>query len=799
MQRSSLLAAMAGISIASYAGSAAAQVSVSTTPVVIDFDAFDASGFAPNPAPGQLDSDDWAITGFTDGDLAFGGTETTSNTDFTRGWNDGGTSTGGLYAFEVATDDIAMGVQPGADDFSPGTITLRLVNETGASIDRLDVSYQVCVYNNEDRSSSFNFSHGPDDLNYGAVPVLDFTTPAIQEASAVWRCEPRSTILMGITFAAGGSYYLRWSSDDVSGAGSRDEFGLDDITVVHTVTACGNGSLDVGEICDEGNLNGTGDGHCLADCSGYQLCGDGDREGTEICDDGDTIDNGEGACLADCSGVQTCGDSVLEGTEFCDDGDTLDNGNGGCLADCSAIQICGDDVTNGSEACDDDNTIGGDGCRADCLGEEICGDALIDYVTGEECDDANDMDGDGCSETCALEPGFTCDVTTACAATCGTVHDLTASAEGWRVTTTGSQGVFTHDSAGSRFTTGDLTSPGTADTSIHKLVAVPGTDLATGVGLRAHFFLYQAATDPSPTGCVEISIAGSALIPPVSYCAPTPNGALEQDRRGYDIAVIDLTPVAGTTVDINLRFSDPTITADYGGAAFSRIFVGADKDGDGFNQLIGQPYCDCDDNPVGGALVNPLMPELINDGLDQDSDPDCADACYADHDRDGVGTTSVMADNDLDCGNDSAATSTRGAEDLIDSDDTMATRCADTDGDACDDCSSGSFAPEADGLDTDGDGACDLTDIDDDNDAIPDTTDNCPLVDNLDQADFDEDDVGDVCDRPEDRWGAIGSGGTGGEPVAGCNCHANGKTAGAWLLGVLVLLSGAVARRRASG
>ena len=49
--------------------------------------------------------------------------------------------------------------------------------------------------------------------------------------------------------------------------------------------------------------------------------------------------------------------------------------------------------------------------------------------------------------------------------------------------------------------------------------------------------------------------------------------------------------------------------------------------------------------------------------------------------------------------------------------------------------------------DTDGDGIPDPCDTDDDDDTIPDTTDNCPLVSNPDQVDFDDDGIGDACDN----------------------------------------------------
>ena len=49
---------------------------------------------------------------------------------------------------------------------------------------------------------------------------------------------------------------------------------------------------------------------------------------------------------------------------------------------------------------------------------------------------------------------------------------------------------------------------------------------------------------------------------------------------------------------------------------------------------------------------------------------------------------------------------------------------------------------------TDGDGLADCVDPDDDDDGHDDDADNCPLVSNDDQADADEDGIGDVCDTP---------------------------------------------------
>lgn len=65
---------------------------------------------------------------------------------------------------------------------------------------------------------------------------------------------------------------------------------------------CGNGRLDPGEVCDDGNRRG-GDG-CSADCRSNETCGNGvvDAAAGEVCDDGNA--HACGSCSADCRQAQ---------------------------------------------------------------------------------------------------------------------------------------------------------------------------------------------------------------------------------------------------------------------------------------------------------------------------------------------------------------------------------------------------------------------------------------------------------------------------------------------------------------
>ncbi|GEM_PF-2698694 len=92
---------------------------------------------------------------------------------------------------------------------------------------------------------------------------------------------------------------------------------------------CGNGILQLGEVCDDGNTVNTDD--CLNNCTRAR-CGDGEvHEGVEACDDGNTDDRD--ACPQNCEEA-FCGDGFVyaAGGEECEDGNQVDDDE--CSNDC---------------------------------------------------------------------------------------------------------------------------------------------------------------------------------------------------------------------------------------------------------------------------------------------------------------------------------------------------------------------------------------------------------------------------------------------------------------------------------
>jgi len=156
---------------------------------------------------------------------------------------------------------------------------------------------------------------------------------------------------------------------------------------------CGDGEMNPGEECDDGNLEPL-DG-CSEKCR-LPGCGDGVAEGPEECDDGDDDDDDE--CLNACKQA-TCGDGkVFAGVEECDDGNPAEND--GCLNSC-LLARCGDGALHaGFELCDDGNTENNDGCLGNCVPSE-CGDGVL-WKDVEECDDGNIDNADSCVDCISM-------------------------------------------------------------------------------------------------------------------------------------------------------------------------------------------------------------------------------------------------------------------------------------------------------------------------------------------------------------------------------------------------------------
>ncbi|TRX72017.1 T9SS type A sorting domain-containing protein [Carboxylicivirga sp. M1479] len=219
--------------------SAFAQLSITTINQadVITFDQtldginngiFNASGFSPSPNEGQLDSDGLIITGFSDGDVLLG--ETKLDGDFARGASEGGVGTGGIYAFKVAENDYALGLQPGGTDLTPGDIIIKIINNTGGVVNSIDISYDIYEYNDQNRSCSVNLSTSENSIDYTPKASTDYLTQEVAEATPTW-IKQEQNLSQNQNIPNSATFYLKFTIDDAGGSGSRDEIAIDNISI----------------------------------------------------------------------------------------------------------------------------------------------------------------------------------------------------------------------------------------------------------------------------------------------------------------------------------------------------------------------------------------------------------------------------------------------------------------------------------------------------------------------------------------------------------------------------------------
>ena len=184
---------------------------------------------------------------------------------------------------------------------------------------------------------------------------------------------------------------------------------------------CLQGVEWVNETCPERYTCGLIEG--VASCV-QTVCGNGLVEPGEACDDGNTVSEdcryGERACNvcnANCEieagDVKYCGDGLVSGLEECDDGGINDENcpyemsecevcDADCRVQAGISRVCGDGVVNAPfETCDDGNQetevcpYGLSNyscliCDADCQQVEsvspYCGDRIVQSLEGESCD-----------------------------------------------------------------------------------------------------------------------------------------------------------------------------------------------------------------------------------------------------------------------------------------------------------------------------------------------------------------------------------------------------------------------------
>ncbi len=222
--------------------------------------------------------------------------------------------------------------------------------------------------------------------------------------------------------------------------------------VVVVVGRCGDGFMNAGEDCDDGDEFNIGSyGGCNADCTlaGYcgdgvvdpqeqcetvsgdagtatdcpegcgvnPVCGDGQRTPDEECDLAEANNTGSyGGCNPDCTLAPYCGNGTPDPdtAEECDPGQgNFSSAYGGCQSNCTLAAYCGDGARNGDEQCDEgaaNNTGAFGGCNPDCTRAPLCDPASATPTDcGGQCVNTQ-SDEDHCG-MCGIKcnPGYACE------------------------------------------------------------------------------------------------------------------------------------------------------------------------------------------------------------------------------------------------------------------------------------------------------------------------------------------------------------------------------------------------------
>jgi|GEM_PF-6914586 len=201
-------------------------------------------------------------------------------------------------------------------------------------------------------------------------------------------------------------------------------------TVLVACNVCGNGIVELNEICDTGDALGDDACGCQMDCmvqSEGASC-----ENEDPCTTNSTCD-GDGGCgggVSPCPSDETCVETTNSDRFLCAscavDADCVASEDEaatcyrwGCneLRRCAEVPTpgvsCADEVfCNGAEACD---ALGACVATPACDGDDRCDEGTATctdpcgngVVAGAEaCDDGGLVDGDGCSALCGLEHGY---------------------------------------------------------------------------------------------------------------------------------------------------------------------------------------------------------------------------------------------------------------------------------------------------------------------------------------------------------------------------------------------------------
>jgi autotransporter-associated beta strand protein len=154
-----------------------------------------------------------------------------------------GTSGGGTYNFAngvtASATDRALGFLTSGSYASPNSLILKITNNTGVTINNLDITFDYEKYRAGTRAWNLTFFHGS-----ATNPTTSNTSGdqayGVDGANAV--VNPPTTIsktvnLTGLSIANGASYYIKWTSTGLAGSTNSQGIAVDNFSITATTSA----------------------------------------------------------------------------------------------------------------------------------------------------------------------------------------------------------------------------------------------------------------------------------------------------------------------------------------------------------------------------------------------------------------------------------------------------------------------------------------------------------------------------------------------------------------------------------
>lgn len=149
-----------------------------------------------------------------------------------------GTSSGGNYNFangdSLTSADRAIGFLLSSNFSTPNSIILKITNNTGATVNTLNVAFDFEKYRSGSRAFNSTFFHGATSAPNISATAGDSAFAADLNNTTAYNpplTGSKNFTLSGLSIANGADYYFRWTLTGVGGSSNGQAIGIDNVSI----------------------------------------------------------------------------------------------------------------------------------------------------------------------------------------------------------------------------------------------------------------------------------------------------------------------------------------------------------------------------------------------------------------------------------------------------------------------------------------------------------------------------------------------------------------------------------------